>query len=242
MPPVSGVVYPEIPAGQSLLYVINYHSDEAQFHIFDQEGDYLIPGKSSVPDGGVLELFLDPGHYRWASVIQFANLRGEGEFDIAAGQIYGLGLAHGKVGPQDVVEGLALGPDPLSPPTTPSPTPIPIAPAPADGKVMLVLISSGSSGDILFPEQKYVLEANTRLFIEVDPGFQDINYVISGEGIGGTTIELNVGDTWNGRPDYEFKERDLNVKNINFQFELAADQICELYVEGEVSDQNPYCY
>ncbi len=172
-PETSSVVYPPIPSGKGLLYVINFHSDEAQFRFFDHPEEYHIPGKSVAPEGGVLELFLDPGHYRWASVIEFANLRGEGELEIVEGQIHGLGLVQGKVGPTDIVEGFLIGSDPLAPPVTPTPTPIPTPPTPSPGKTTLV-IALDRGAEVLVNGQSIIIPQGQRLFLELVPGPQDI--------------------------------------------------------------------
>lgn len=225
-PEITSVIYPVIPDGQGLFYVINFHADEAQFHFFDRPEEYRIPGKSIVPDGGILELFLAPGQYRWAGVIQSAELRGEGEIEIVAGQIQGLGLAYGKIGPKDVVEGINLGSDPLSPPVTPSPTPIPVAPTPSPGKTTLVFITETYSGDILFQNQSHSIEQQNRLFLELDPIFYDINFAYT---------------DWN-RKRCTFSSSGSNVvancvpgelESTNYQVTLVTDQICQLHL-GDV--------
>jgi len=168
-PEPQGFAYPSIPAGKSLLYVINFNGDEAQFRFFDRPEQYVIPGKRVAPEGGVLELFLDPGHYRWASEIPFANLKGEGELDLSEGQIQGLGLVQGKEGPQDVVEGFLIGSDPFAPPVTPSPTPVPTPPTPSPGKSVLV-IGLDRAFEVVMNGQRIVTPQGQRLFLELDPG------------------------------------------------------------------------
>lgn len=168
-PAPQGFAYPPIPAGKSLLYVINFNGDEAQFRFVDRPEQYLIPGKSVAPEGGVLELFLDPGRYHWASEIPFANLKGEGALDLGEGQIQGLGLAQGKVGPDDVVDGFLIGSDPFAPPVTPSPTPIPTPPTPSPGKLVLV-IGLDRAFEIVMNGQSIHTPHGQRLFLELDPG------------------------------------------------------------------------
>ncbi len=64
----SSHVYPPIPAGNGLVYVINFYGDAVTFVFQGREEQYTIPGKSVAPDGGVLELFLSPGHYETARI------------------------------------------------------------------------------------------------------------------------------------------------------------------------------
>lgn len=170
-------LYPSIPSGKGLLYVINFHSDAAQFYFFDRPEEYRISGKSLAPEGGILELFLDPGIYRWASVIEFANLRGEGQIEIVEGQIQGLGLVYGKIGPKDIVEGFLIGSDPLSPPVTPSPTPIPTPPIPSRGHTMIILNSGNLSGVGAIAGWQYPLQAGTWYQVEWPAGVYDVEFI-----------------------------------------------------------------
>jgi hypothetical protein len=213
--------YPPIPPGKGLLYVINFHGDEAQFYFIGQQGEYPIPGKAAAPEGGVLELFLDPGAYRWASRIPTAGLSGEGELQIATGQIHGLGLIQGLVGDRSVVEGFWIGADPFAPAQTPTPTPSP-------GKAVLVLDSGSYSGDVQFPGATYQILGGKSLFLEVEPGFQDINvtYYVPGEG---ETVCGFYGCGLTG--------------NISFKFQLTlpADSICDLFIGAQQSESSLNC-
>jgi hypothetical protein len=225
-PEPAGHAYPPVSEGKGLLYVINFHGEEAQFYFIGREGEYRIPGKNTAPDGGMLELFLDPGHYRWASIIESAGLRGEGELDITEGQIHGLGLVQGKVGPQNVVEGFLIGSDPLAPDVTPTSTPIPTPPTPSPGKTTLVLEPGGRNGDILFLDQKHQIESGHRLFLELEPGFYDINF------------NYTPGDMYTC--DFAGCRRD-NYGTANFQVTLPANSICDLFVGGKSSDGDLSC-
>jgi hypothetical protein len=200
--------YPAIPSGKGLLYVINFHGDEVQFRFIDRPEQYVIPGKQVAPEGGVLELFIDPGSYGWVGEIPFANLKGEGALDVVEGQIQGLGLVQGKLGSQDVIEGFPIGSDPLAPPVAPTPTP----PTPSPNKALLLLRTDIAPGDVTFRDQHYPLEVGQTLTLELDPGFYDINFTFL------YACELE------GCP--------LQIVN-NHQVELQSNSVCELFADKE---------
>ncbi len=216
----SGYVYPPIPAGNGLVYVINFYGDEVTFIFQGREEQYTIPGKSVAPDGGVLELFLSPGHYEWFAEIGYLGLKGAGELQILEGQIHGLGLSAGKIGPKDVIEGFLIGSDPLAPPAAPTPIPIPTPPTPAPGKAVLVLDPGGVAGEFLIQNRKYMVDGQQKLFIELEPGFHDIVYI------------FEASSMW---PNSE-NESSYNLPNLTeftFKVELPANSICELRTRND---------
>lgn len=215
----SGYPYPPIPGGKGLLYVINFHGEEVRFAFQGQEEEYRIPGKSVAPEGGVLELFLDPGHYQWSGFIEFPELKGEGELEIVEGQIQGLGLVQGKVGPQDVIEGFLIGSDPFAPPVTPTPTPIPTPPTPSPGKAVLIVKSGGFPAEVLIQNQKHVLPAGQTIFLELDPGSYDLEFLIEFEALNVENIEAPSGTI----PTFVI---------LTDKVELVAGSICQLTRDG----------
>lgn len=223
-PEPAGYAYPAIPEGQGLLYVINFHSDEAQFYFFDDPTEYRIPGKSTVPDGGVLELFLSPGDHRWASVIDAKGLHGEGHITIESGQIQGLGLVQGKVGPQDVVEGILLGSDPMAPAETPTPTPIPTPPTPSTGKAVVVFYTHGRGGELSFLDEHYPFEPESRRAFEFEPG--PISFSFS---YPDTLVKFYQQDHW-------------MYWTETYLADLPPDSICDLALGGREHPDEVHCH
>jgi len=208
--PESTSRYPTIPEGQSLLYVINFFGDELQFRFEGQMEPYRVPGKSVAPEGGVRELFLQPGHYKWAGVVEFVGVSGGGEFDLAAGEIQGLGIAEDHTG----LIGFLIGPDPLAPPATPTPVPTLVPPSkPSAGKVTFVYFTPEWAIDatLTFLDQAYALIPGERLVIELEPGFYDITMSYFSEPI----------DCPNGAVC-------LSNDSHSYKVDLLANHICEL--------------
>ena len=185
-----------------------------------REEQYTIPGRSVAPDGGVLELFLSPGHYEWFAEIGYLGLKGAGELQILEGQIHGLGLSAGKIGSKDVIGGFLIGSDPLAPPVTPTPTPIPTPPTPVPGKAVLVLDTGGVAGEFLIQNQKYIADGQQKLFIELEPGLHDLVYIFEISAV---------------CPNCEIKG-EYNIPNLaenTFKVELPPNSICELHTRTD---------
>ncbi len=216
----SGHVYPPIPVGNGLVYVINFYGDEVTFVFQGREEQYTIPGKSVAPDGGVLELFLSPGQHEWFAEIGYLGLKGAGELQILEAQIHGLGLSAGKIGSKDVIEGFLIGSDPLAPPVTPTPTPIPTPPTPAPGKAVLVLDTGGVAGEFLIQNQKYIADGQQKLFIELEPGLHDLVYIFEHSSMWPNSEHKS----WYNLP---------NLMDCTFKVELPANSICELHTRTD---------
>ncbi len=202
------------------MYVINFFGDEVKF-IFPNSGEeHIIPGRATMPDGGILELFLSPGNYEWLAEIGYTGLKGAGRFDVTAGQIQGIGLSQGKVGPEDVIEGFDIGADPLAPPVTPTPTPVPTPPTPSPGRAVLAVDTGGVAGELIIEGQKHITDGQSVLFVEVSAGDQDVVYI------------YDLKALW---PNNKIDES-LNIPDMQewvFKVNAPADHICTLFTRDD---------